>query len=222
MDSDEYTSGESEEEKPKASLVRQILGNTLDLFKSKKSKNELDSPNSLLKKQQRDSLTFFEEDDVTRKRKRKKKKIPETKQESQSDYQESERSTKKTQGLDFLTTFDPDLGQPNPDDVDRYREKFIKLEIKAEQKRTQDSKKLETIIVLLSIIPYFVGLLVVSLASSWTFDRTSIDVLDTVQSSLNSTSQSFNKHIAQEICQKIVTTLDFYITGVYDIRNYLT
>jgi len=50
MNSDEYTSGESEDEKPKVSLVRKILGNTLDIFKIKKSKAKLDSPNSLLKK----------------------------------------------------------------------------------------------------------------------------------------------------------------------------
>ena len=82
MDSDDYTSGESEEEKPKQSLVRQILGNTLDLFKSKKQKAELEPSSSLLRKQQRDSLTFFEEDDNSRRRKRKKKKTPEKLEEA--------------------------------------------------------------------------------------------------------------------------------------------
>lgn len=167
MNSDEYTSGESEDEKPKVSLVRKILGNTLDIFKIKKSKAKLDSPNSLLKKQQRDSLTFYEEEEeVTRKRKRKRKKTPEKLIRKESDLQDSARSSEYNQDLEYLNAFDPDLGQPNPEDVDKYREKTIKLEIKAEQKRTLNSKKLETIIVMLSIIPYFVGLLVVSIASS--------------------------------------------------------
>ena len=165
MNSDEYTSGESEDEKPKVSLVRKILGNTLDIFKIKKSKAELDSPSSLLKKQQRDSLTFYEEE-VTRKRKRKRKKTPEKLIRKDSDLQDSARSSEYNHDLEYLNAFHPDHGQPNPEDVDKYRDKTIKLEIKAEQKRTVNSKKLETIIVMLSIIPYFVGLLVVSIASS--------------------------------------------------------
>lgn len=144
------------------------------------------------------------------------------KKKSKKSKKGSKSNQKSPEELDdYLEGDDPDKFY-NPDDIDRYRAREVKLEIKKHKIRSSNSKKLEARVVTLSILPYFVGLLFVSYISVLSFERQNNDIITVIGTSIASTNFRFTKKITSYISDKLMLSMSSQVDGVIELRTYLT
>jgi hypothetical protein len=132
------------------------------------------------------------------------------------------RKSKLTNGQeDLFLDDDPDKNY-NEDDVDRYRARSGTAQSEQELTLSENGRKLEARVVTLSILPYFIGLLLVSYISVQSFENQNNDIVSIISNSAKGTNQRFTKNISELIADKLILSISSAVDGLIDIKTYLT